>query len=138
VVQGEIGAVTSDMVSDRPWSGLDADGNVGVGTTDPTNGRLEVTTSTGVRMYGRSSDDARVVGSFGTLTVPFTNAGVVGISETKSGTLGYSAGTGQPAVYGEHLRDGSAVFGSGGGSYPSIQARRFDEGIAVQGISDSG
>jgi hypothetical protein len=88
---------------------VDHGGNVGIGTTTPTNGQLEVMTATGVGIYSESSDDAAVIGSRGTVDVVRTPSGVVGIGEDGSGLAAYSESAAHPALYAEHLAGAWAI-----------------------------
>lgn len=65
-------------------------------------------------------------------------AGVVGVSDTNAGVIGYSNGPTVPAIAGYHGGDGPAIYGSGGGSYPAVEGLRSDAGTAVAGYSSGG
>jgi hypothetical protein len=66
-------------------------GNVGIGTTSPTQGRLQVQASSGAAIRANSSGNASVVGILGSPTGTWEGAAVIGASQDSAG--GYFRGT---------------------------------------------
>ncbi len=116
---------------------VDGEARVGIGTTNPTNGRLEVATPTGVGIYSTSSDNAGVVGSMGTLSVPYTDAGVVAIGEEASGLLVLSGGALSAARI-HNLGGGSAVETIGNSISASMVVTQFGNGPGITASSNGG
>jgi hypothetical protein len=117
---------------------IDSQGQVGIGTTSPSNGQLEVSSS-GTAIYGTASAGT---GIFGVHDSPvggeMSSAGIVGSSTTGSGVVAYSDRDTWAALAGFHRGDGPSVYGSGGGAYPAVEGMRNDDGTAVGGFTDTG
>jgi len=89
-------------------------GNVGIGTTSPVNGTLEVQ-SPGTAIYGQSTG-SNGFGVFGIATASGGTGvtGVAGSSGTNYGVYGQSGSTSGYGVYGENTGDGYAGAFMGG------------------------
>ena len=116
---------------------VDNGGSVGIGSTSPTKGRLEVITATGVGIYSESSGDAGVMGSVGTLSVPLFSAGVIAIGEEAIGLLAFSGG-GTSAVSARNVGAGPALEAIGSSNGTSMHVSQFGSGFAIIASSNGG
>jgi hypothetical protein len=122
-------------------------GNVGIGTTAPTAGKLQVENS-GTAVHAHSADGTGVFAVAGSAVGGEADAAIVATSTTVTAIRGYSSnGAGVqgrasratvPAVEGYHSGDGPAIHGSCSGAYPCVQGGRDDNGIALAGYTNDG
>lgn len=122
-------------------------GNVGIGTTSPTSGKLQVQSS-GRTVHAQSTNGTGVFAVAGSAVGGEYDAAIVGTSTTISGVSGYSSDgagvTGQssgptvPAIHGHHTGDGPGIYGSCSGGYPCVEGLRSDDGMAIGGFTNDG
>jgi hypothetical protein len=122
-------------------------GNVGIGTTAPTSGRLQVENSAAA-VHAHSTGGTGIFAIAGSAVGGEADAAIVGTSTTGSGIIGYSSNAagvrghsshdGDPAVGGYHSADGPSILGICSGAYPCVEGLRSDDGIAVAGFTDNG
>jgi hypothetical protein len=106
-------------------------GNVGIGTTNPVNGKLDVeTTTTNPLEYGVYSSSPNTISVYGTSTY---SAGVLGVSSKSFGTYGASGtGTGVAAV----SQSGNLVEGFSGTTGGGTRKFHIDNGGTYTAGSD--
>ncbi len=122
-------------------------GNVGIGTTAPTLGKLQVQ-ATNEAVYAKSTGGTGVFAVAGSAVGGEADAAIVGTSTTVTAISGYSTnGAGVsgrasratvPAVQGYHSGDGPGIYGRCSGAYPCVEGLRDDDGIAIGGYADTG
>lgn len=122
-------------------------GNVGIGTTTPTSGRLQVQNS-GAAVHAHSTGGTGIFAVAGSAVGGEADAAVVGTSTTTSAIVGYSSnGSGirghssrdaVAAVEGYHSGDGPSIYGGCSGAYPCVEGLRDDDGMAVAGFTNTG
>jgi len=122
-------------------------GNVGIGTTSPSAGKLQVQSS-GDAVYAKSSGSTGIFAVAGTAVGGEADGAVVGTSTTRSAVIGYSTGGAGvvghssgatiPAVAGYHSGDGPAIYGSCSGAYPCLEGSRTDAGTVVGAYGNDG
>ncbi|MCA9958434.1 MAG: hypothetical protein KC443_05345 [Anaerolineales bacterium] len=145
------GAVISGLVSGggaglRVVNTMTSGGNHGiVGETEAGGGRgvfgyASANSGATVGVYGQadSASGSGVVGVSDAYSGSGYTAGVVGVSNTNAGVIGYSNGSTVPAIAGYHGGNGPAIYGSGGGAYAAVEGLRSDDGTAVAGYSSGG
>jgi hypothetical protein len=127
---------------------VDSAGRVGIGTTTPTIGRLQIETAdtavyakstTGPVMFAvagsaaGSEPDAAIVGT------STTRAGLSGVSSGGDGIVGVSSAPAWPAIRAIHSGDGPAIVASNATSYhPAIRGSNSGDGNAIEGFADTG
>jgi len=122
-------------------------GNVGIGTTSPDAGKLQVE-SAGDAVYAKTTGGKGIFAVAGSAVGGESDGAIVGTSSTMTAVRGYSTNSsgvyGQssqdavPAIHGEHTADGPAIYGGCSGYYPCVEGLRADDGVAVAGLTNSG
>jgi len=134
------------------------DGTVGIGITNPTSARLNVTIDSGNAVYGVSTDGRGVWGQStsgqGVYGKSDSNAGVVGEANKFPGVYGVSHDYRSAGVFGTNDDFGSGVYGEskaidttsaagvygkglGGGGIGVIGEANVDTAVGVFGVSSS-
>lgn len=122
-------------------------GNVGIGTTSPDAGRLQVESS-GDAVYAKSASGTGVFAVAGSAVGGEADGAVVATSNTVTAVQAYSSnGAGVfgqssrptvPAVHGDHTGDGPGLYGTCSGAYPCILGSRDDDGTTIAGYTHDG
>ncbi|MEO8132587.1 MAG: hypothetical protein ABI831_01215 [Betaproteobacteria bacterium] len=143
ILYGGPGVPTSIWANTTRVMTLTTLGNVGIGTANPVNGKLQVEGGAGFGIYGNSTSATAVTGNSG------TNTGVYGNSNSGTGVYGTSGS--YFGVYGKSINfegvRGETAAGSGagvsgyntsGGGIGVLGGSTGSTGVGVQGNSPGG